>query len=355
MPLFVNAENDVWMDGVTVNGQQLRLQQAGQLLTTASATGTTGIAGRPGVRDAPSSPLLVQASAGMAITVNAGTCWVQGTASATAGMYTACLDTTGTITVAASDPTNPRIDNVIAQITDVGTASSTTVITLQTGTPNASPIAPTLPANSLLLATVAVAATATSITAGNITDKRVFTTGLGGIVKLDTSGGIVGPSGLFAYDINTGRLRVSDGSGNARGVKTVAFTPVTSANNSGVSISSSSYVTVLSASVTTDGVTEIEVRATFPGFFQATPHVGDELLMSFQIDGASVGSNQFFSYTQQGTSTNPTGCGAYSWFYTPSAATHTITWQAALVGTNPISISSNGSAGISLRVSAVPG
>jgi|SRR5882672_1913316 len=187
MATSVNARNDVWMDGVTVAGQDLRLQQASATLLGASSSGSTGIATRAGVRPGLGSPLLVSASSGMNITVNAGTAFVQGTASATAGIYTACLDTTATLTVTASDPANPRIDNVIAQVVDNGNATSTTTINIQAGTPASSPVAPTLPSNSLLLATIAVGALAASIVAGNITDKRVFTVASGGILPVRTS------------------------------------------------------------------------------------------------------------------------------------------------------------------------
>lgn len=215
MPLGVNARTGWGLDGPTVAGQDVREEIVAGMLTGASPSGSTGIAARPGVRPGIGTPLKVSASSGMNISVAAGTAFVQGSASATAGMYTCCLDTAATLTVATSDPTNPRIDNVICQITDNGDATSTTKVTLQTGTPAPSPVAPTLPSNSLLLATVSVAANTSTIVAGNITDKRVYTVASGGIVPMDTSGGITGQLGHFAFDTTTQRLRVSDGSGNA--------------------------------------------------------------------------------------------------------------------------------------------
>src|SRR3954464_435191 len=176
MPLTSTPmRNFAWGDGLALNGQGLRLQQGSALLTGASPSGSTGIAARPGVRYGTGDPLKIATSSGMTLAVNAGIAWVQGSASATAGMYTCCLDTASTVILATSDPTNPRIDNIIAQVTDHGDGPSTAVVTPQTGTPAASPVAPTLPANSLLLATVAVAASTSSIVAGNITDKRVWT------------------------------------------------------------------------------------------------------------------------------------------------------------------------------------
>jgi len=221
--LSVNARAGAYLDGVAIAAQDLRLQEHSGALTGASPSGTTGIAARPGVRPGLGSPLLVQASSGMNITVNAGFAYVQGSASANAGVYTACLDAAATLTVATSDPTNGRVDNVIAQVTDLGSSSSTTVITLQTGTPAPSPVAPALPANSLLLAQIAVAANTSTIVAGNITDSRVFTAAVGGIVPMDTSGGFTGQAGLYAHDTVTGRLRVTNGSGAAAQPKVGAF------------------------------------------------------------------------------------------------------------------------------------
>jgi len=124
MPLTsLNLRNSTWMDGVQVSAQDLRLQQSGAFLTGASPSGSTGIAARPGLRYGTGDGLKVSASSGMTLSVNAGLVWVQGTAAANAGMYEGVLDTAGTVTLATSDPTNPRIDNIIVQFTDVGTSS----------------------------------------------------------------------------------------------------------------------------------------------------------------------------------------------------------------------------------------
>lgn len=323
MPLGVNAHPGAWLDGVAVAAADLRLQGASAFLTGVSPSGSTGIAARPGVRYGTGDPLKVAASSGMNITVNAGVAWVQGTASATAGMYTCCLDTAATLTVATSDPTNPRIDNVIAQITDVGSSSSTTVVTLQTGTPAASPVAPTLPANSLLLAQIAVAASTSSITAGNITDKRVWTAASGGITPMaNVSGGISGMAGQYVHDLSTGRLKVSDGGGNAIAPKTGAFAPVFSSYLNGT-ISSTSYATMASVSVTVDGFTEIAVLASWGGINMSSPVVGSQLLMTFLIDGIATFSNVIY-YRQDSTSTVAGGGGFLLQHVTPAAGAHTL-------------------------------
>jgi len=91
------------------------------------------------------------------------------------GTYLIENDATVTKTIAASDPSNPRIDRIIAQVkdaTDIGGSDNKWVLEVLTGTPATSPSAPALPDNALDLALVAVAAEATSITNANITDQR---------------------------------------------------------------------------------------------------------------------------------------------------------------------------------------
>lgn len=325
MALFVNAHPDVWMDGVSVAGNDLRLEQTSAFLTGASPSGSTGIAARPGVRYGTGSPLLVQASSGMNISVNPGVAWVQGTVSATAGMYTCCLDTASTITVATSDPSNPRIDNVICQIVDNGNNTSTTRVTLQTGTPAPSPVAPTLPANSLLLATVTVGAGVSSINAGNITDARAFTAATGGILPMaNVSGGITGPAGLYVDDLSTGRLRRSDGSGNARAPKIGAFAPSTQRSTSSFTINGTTS-TLLTLSITVDGSTEVEVRAGYRNISPISgPVVGDSLLFMVTMDGSAWPDASGGWYFRQ-ESTAITGGGGTSLVFwgTPANGTHT--------------------------------
>jgi hypothetical protein len=325
MVTSVNAHPGAWLDGVAVAGQDLRLQLASAFLTGASPSGTTGIAARPGVRYGTGNPLQVNASSGMNITVNAGTAFVQGGASATAGMYTACLDTTQTLTVATSDPTNPRIDNVIAWVTDSGNSSSTTVIALQTGTPAPSPVAPTLPTNALLLAQISVAANASSITSGNITDSRVYTVASGGILPVaNTSGGITGQAGLYVHNLGSGRMQVSDGSGNARAPKTAAFTPVTVTTPSPVTVAPGVASNLASLSVTTDGATEIKIEGTIGYLAQTTPHAGDTGYVFFTLDGTNVPGGQYNWTANSGGSFMS---GTYTAYATPSNGTHTITFQ----------------------------
>lgn len=80
------------------------------------------------------------------------------------------------LTIATANATNPRIDTVVVRLDRVANTATLAVVT---GTPEASPVAPTLStADSLYelpLANVTVPAAAGVIVAGNVTDRRTLT------------------------------------------------------------------------------------------------------------------------------------------------------------------------------------
>ena len=110
----------------------------------------------------------------MSVNVAAGGCFIRGTEAATQGLYHVVNDGVVNVTVPSSDPTNPRRDLVVIQVRDAAYSGSTNDARpfVVTGTPAASPADPTLPANCLVLARLAVAAASTSVVTGNITDLR---------------------------------------------------------------------------------------------------------------------------------------------------------------------------------------
>ena len=91
------------------------------------------------------------------------------------GTYMAYNDGTTTATITTADATYPRIDVVCITVSDAAYSGSlnSVAINVVAGTPAGSPTVPSTPTNSIALAQVAVAAGATSITSGNITDVRV--------------------------------------------------------------------------------------------------------------------------------------------------------------------------------------
>lgn len=163
-----------------------RLDTAG-LLATAYSTGP--LAGRAGVKPGPSgttSGLVVtqRATPDRYVSVGAGTCYIQAT-SATGGTYMCHNDGTVDVQTDASHATLARIDLVVARVYDAidDTGSQNTwAIEVVTGTPAGSPVAPTVPSQSHVLAQIAVAAASTTVVTANITDKRYRVVALGGVL-----------------------------------------------------------------------------------------------------------------------------------------------------------------------------
>lgn len=110
-------------------------------------------------------------------------------------LYESTSATQQTVAIATADPTNPRIDRVIASVPVSGPSSMDTqvpTISVLTGTPNAGATlanqlgSQALPTGSTALATVLVANGATSIAAAAIQDER-------GVSVPGTSGLVSGP------------------------------------------------------------------------------------------------------------------------------------------------------------------
>lgn len=147
-------------------------------LTMQAIFNTTGVIG---LTAAPTSLQVTQNSpAGMSVIVKSGWAAIVGTTQANMGVYSAYNDADAIATITTANPSNPRIDRICLTVSDAyySGSSNTVAINVVAGTPATSPTAPSTPANSISLATVAVAAGATSILTANITDTRTETTTL---------------------------------------------------------------------------------------------------------------------------------------------------------------------------------
>jgi len=139
-----------------------------RLTTTGSLWGASGV-----IR---SADLAVTAPGGtMTVSVASGWAAILGTYQTNMGTYMAYNDAAATATITTADPSNPRIDLVCITVNDAAYTGSlnSVAINVVKGTAAGSPTVPSTPTNSIALAQVAVAAGATSITSGNITDVRV--------------------------------------------------------------------------------------------------------------------------------------------------------------------------------------
>jgi hypothetical protein len=138
---------------------------------------------------------------GMSIDIPGGQVWLAGTESGIQGTYHAWSDSTVTNpSVAASDPTNPRIDRIVAKVRDqfYSTAFNQWDLAVVTGIAKAVPLLSDAPApnNSYTLGSILVTAAKTSILNADITDLRNRAVGLGaggilinGIVSVAVSQG----------------------------------------------------------------------------------------------------------------------------------------------------------------------
>ena len=123
-------------------------------------------------------------TASMTLDVYSGAAWVIGSQSSNEGAYNVVNDdTTQTVTIGTSDPTNPRIDLVVLLVrnTEYSGTHDDAVLSVIAGTPAASPVAPSVPADALLLAKVTVGAGVTTITAAHISDQRQILLGASGV------------------------------------------------------------------------------------------------------------------------------------------------------------------------------
>jgi hypothetical protein len=288
MASTVNLGYCLWQDGSTFNGVLGRnLDVSAQTATGGVATSLITLGGVLGSVGA----MQVVPTSGMTIRVNAGFCIVPNSTANTQGAYRVGTMVSNNLTVATADPTNPRIDLVCVTVSDPGTSAGFSELQIIAGTPAGSPVAPSLPANSIALANVAVAANASSISSGNITDKRQITS-LGGGQQVWPTVASSGPgfNGLINYDTANDRFFHNNSavSGVGEPMKTLPWSPVKATNGANVSLSTS-RTTIKTVNFTADGVTDVKLTFCFPGIFQTT--MGLCLIsFGFYIDSTNVQS-----------------------------------------------------------------
>lgn len=326
MATSVNVGFPIWCDGQTFNGLIGRTWDVAAMAYTSGSSTVTAVRG--GVLPAGgTSALQVSIVFGtMTFTVNPGYCVVANSTSAVFGAYRFGMLTQATLTCAASDPTNPRIDLVVAQVVDNGDPTSFAQIAVITGTPAGIPSVPALPANSIPLAQISVPAGVTSLS--NIADKRVWTVPPGGILPVATASvAPAGQQGSYIHDLSAGRL-AHNASGAVRQAALFPWVTQVATRVSDVT-STAAEVTVLTASITVDGLTDIEVFYSWynvndPGTGTGNPFI----YMSLYIDAARV------QRIVTPTTTTANFGGGTNYYRTtgglgttPSAGTHTIAWK----------------------------
>lgn len=269
----------------------------------------------------------VTATSGMNLSIDAGAAVIPSSSGVTNGCYRVNSATAQTVTVAAADPSNPRIDLVVCAVTDNGNSSSFSWVGMVTGTPASSPSPPPAPSNSITLAQVRVNAGVTSITSSNITDERAFQCAPGGILPLpSTTSPPTGQDGQYAYDKANDRVFHLAATG-PRQLRTLPWAPVFATRNTNFSITTS-VQTVLSVNITTDGATDIDIAGHWVGIYQATP-VTSQVQMLIFLDSTQLDEQDLM--TSPDDIANSSHLGGTLWYTTssaagdtPTAGTHTI-------------------------------
>lgn len=157
------------------------------------------------------------ASPNMSVDVLSGMAFVTGTQSNVQSVYAVVNDATVNLAITTADPSNPRIDIVVLKVEDTFYSGVTDLASLAVvvGTPSGSPAAPSAPANSIVLAQVAVGAGVTSIVNANITDTRSYYAATGGTIYCTSStrpGSGTVPTGQVIYETDTTRFNLWNGS-----------------------------------------------------------------------------------------------------------------------------------------------
>ncbi len=194
----------------------------------------------------------------MDLNVSAGQAFVEGTEASGQGTYFVRDSASSSVTVPTADATYDRIDLVVLTVRDTAYSGvdDDAVLQVVTGTPSASPSAPTVPDNSIVLATVDVPALASSISA--VTDERGrvtynaggFHPGLGTAVIVESGSQMpTGPAtGLLVLNEQTGALTLENsGAQYVNGPASQKYAVVKPSSNVSIPNNSTTTVSLTSA------------------------------------------------------------------------------------------------------------
>jgi hypothetical protein len=298
---------------------------------------------RGGVLMSASNPLAVLAASGMNITINVGTAIVPSTIGPTNGAYRPTNPALQTLTVSAAPVTpNTRVDLVVVQITDNGNNTSFGEIIIVPGIAANPGVAPTQPANSILLATIAVGSGVSVLSQANITDNRFYCSAAGGVTYFSSTSAapIPGSAGWVGYDAVNARFFHWNAAGYAQ-FATGPWPPSGIAGNGnatlvgntgfGGTLTTLTFGTSsMATNISTDGSTDIEVSIICSGISMVTPTL-TQLIHAIYIDSTQLAEWDTIVGETTATFTGDGFQFAYrtsSWTSdTPTAGSHTVSWR----------------------------
>ena len=333
MATSVSCGVPLWTDDPSMDASSpFRTYEIGTKVLNAGTAVTNQVAGGvfPG-----NGAMAVTAAGGMNVQVNAGYCCAPNSTSALQGGYVFGLMTAQTFPLEAASITYPRIDLIVAAVNDLGTDASGSYVQVVEGTPAASPVSPAAPANSITLAQVAVGASATSITSANITDARAYVVAPGGVLPIQNEAAAPAvTASQFMYNLSTNQLCIGTGTAGTTGLPSILpWAPQIAVKTSNtLAGTAGALVPVLSVTVTTDGLTDLEMYAKWAGVQGSAQYITIgvyiDTVLADSIDVQSLettahpssgGSVRFYTSSAQGN--------------TPSAGTHTVAFQFQAGGT----------------------
>lgn len=172
------------------------------------------IGGVSGVVGAADLLVTQNGSPNMSVNVATGDAFVLGTQATYQGAYFCENQGAVNLAIGAAHATLPRRDLIVLRVNDASYSGALNNCALEVvaGTANASPVDPTAPANSIVLARVAVAATVTTILTANLTDLRPRASGLGGFIVCTSATRPSAPfEGMIIFETDTNRALAYSG------------------------------------------------------------------------------------------------------------------------------------------------
>ena len=330
MPSSVSLGSACWMDGPSLDaGNPFRQYDIGARVFTSGTATAVAVPGGvfPGI-----GAMGVSASSGLNVQVAAGYCCVPHPTAGQGGYIFGTL-TAQTLSLAAADPSNPRIDLIVGRVYDTANSASFCDIEVITGTAATPAVTPSTPSAAIALASVSVPAAAVALSSGAVDDLRSYVVAPGGILPIASSAAAPAvPATQVMYDMSRNLLVLGTGSAGSTALLSAGpWTPALSYVSSSKSDSAAkgTLTQVTSVNVTTDGSTDLEIYVKWPGLYVGTAPL--LVTMSVLIDGTVL--DQTNLYAQSNSSGSPANGGSARYFTssgaatTPSAGTHTIAFS----------------------------